>query len=267
VTHRRDLERHRDSLGEIAEILSAGRQIVESIEEAAADFLSFERQILPESRQGASVLLLIGSERGFCGNFNHALVDELETLRRASKPGRPRLLVVGRKLHSLLEDDEDVVAYIDGASVAEDVAGILQSLVDELNTLQPSMTDLKLAGIYHTAAGIRTDALLPPFERQERAAPRYANPPLLNVPPADFLLDLIEHYLLAAMNDMLYTSLMVENNRRVSHLERAVQHIEDESGELTRKCRALRQEEIIEEIEVILLSASGIDDNGGTSYD
>jgi len=35
--------------------------------------------------------------------------------------------------------------------------------------------------------------------------------------------------------------------------------MEDKSAELLRECNALRQEEIIEEIEVILLSASDLD--------
>lgn len=285
MTRRRDLERHRNSLGEIAEILgsmktlaymetrklsrflSAQRQIVESIEEAAADFLSFEPGVLAGTPRGASVALLIGSERGFCGDFNHTVVEALESVRQSARPARPRLIVVGHKLHTLLEHDQAVAACIEGPSVAEDVAGILQRLVDELNRLQPGISDLRLVSVYHSADGVRTDSLLPPFERQAQAAPRYAYAPVLNLRPSEFLLDLVEHYLLSVLNHMLFTSLMVENNRRVSHLDRAVQHIEDESGELTRKCRALRQEEIIEEIEVILLSASGIGDNGGARHD
>jgi F-type H+-transporting ATPase subunit gamma len=58
---------------------------------------------------------------------------------------------------------------------------------------------------------------------------------------------------------MLYTSLMVENRRRVTHLEGAVKHMDEESDELRRQCNTLRQEEIIEEIEVILLSSSELD--------
>jgi len=45
----------------------------------------------------------------------------------------------------------------------------------------------------------------------------------------------------------------------VRHLEGAVRHLDDRSSALRRKCNALRQEEIIEEIEIILLSASLFD--------
>jgi F0F1-type ATP synthase gamma subunit len=39
-----------------------------------------------------------------------------------------------------------------------------------------------------------------------------------------------------------------------------VRHLDDESAELERQCNALRQEEIIEEIEEIMLSAASLGD-------
>ena len=39
--------------------------------------------------------------------------------------------------------------------------------------------------------------------------------------------------------------------------------MDEESTDLTRQCNALRQEEIIEEIEVILLNSAGLDDQPG----
>jgi hypothetical protein len=44
---------------------------------------------------------------------------------------------------------------------------------------------------------------------------------------------------------------MAENLRRVRHPEAAVRHLDDRSAALLRACNALRQEEIIEEIELI----------------
>jgi len=53
----------------------------------------------------------------------------------------------------------------------------------------------------------------------------------------------------------LFAALMAENQRRVQHLEQAGQHLEREVDALGKRRNMLRQEEIIEEIEVILLSA------------
>ena len=49
---------------------------------------------------------------------------------------------------------------------------------------------------------------------------------------------------------------MAENERRVQHLNAAVDHLDEKSLDLQRRANALRQEEIIEEIEVILLSGA-----------
>jgi F-type H+-transporting ATPase subunit gamma len=68
---------------------------------------------------------------------------------------------------------------------------------------------------------------------------------------------LVHHYLFAALHEIFYTSLMAENQRRIQHLEGAIQRLEEKNENLARKSRTLRQEEITEEIEVILLSVEG----------
>jgi F0F1-type ATP synthase gamma subunit len=54
---------------------------------------------------------------------------------------------------------------------------------------------------------------------------------------------------------------MAENRNRVTHLEGAANHLDDELNELARQYNTLRQEEIIEEIEVILLSAGSLEES------
>jgi F-type H+-transporting ATPase subunit gamma len=273
VTRRRDLEHHRDSLGEIGQILSsmrtlaymetrklsrflvAQRQVVKSISEVAADFLAFFPGQFEALEEAIHVYLVIGSERGFCGDFNRTLAKRLADAIREHQSDEARVIAVGHKLHNLLEDNESVVALLDGASVAEEVTSVLESLTRTLDSLRLSESAVVLYGIYHDKNEPQIVPLLPPFVQESDVEPKHAFPPILNVPADEFLRDLEDHYLFAALNQMLYASLMSENQRRVSHLEGAVRHLEEESGELTRKCRALRQEEIIEEIEVILLSA------------
>ena len=103
--------------------------------------------------------------------------------------------------------------------------------------------------------------LLPPFQHYLGKKPVHPHKPILNVTSEKFLLELTDHYLLATLHEILFTSLMAENHRRVQHLEGAVQHMDDKNNELISKCNALRQEEIIEEIEVILLSTTSLDTN------
>lgn len=278
MSRRHELERHRHSLGEIREImnamktlaymetrkvarfLNAQQAVVDNIEAAAADFITFHSDALPETETEIPVYLLIGTERGFCGDINQSLLRQFEAAQQHTAPGvTARLLAVGHKLHTLLQDDGRVSAFIDGTNVAEEIDTVLEQVVHELVSLQSQLGALTLYAFYHGGEnGIVMNRLMPPFQTLHHTEISYAHPPVLNLSPADFLLELTDHYLFAALNEMLYSSLMAENDRRVSHLEGAVQHLDDESATLLRKGNALRQEEITEEIEVILLSADSL---------
>jgi F-type H+-transporting ATPase subunit gamma len=273
MTRRRELEIHRRSLAEIREILDsmktlaymetrklsrflvAQRAVRESVEAAAADFLGFFPEVMPQAQAARRFYLLVGSERGFCADFNEKLLD---TLPPDEDLG---LLLCGQKLHIELERDPRVVEALEGATVAEDVDAVLNRLVARLASLQAEHGTIALYALYHDGIenSIATQQLLPPFQPCLRTPSQYSIEPMLTLAPQDLLLELTDHYLFAALNEILYTSLMAENHQRVTHLEGAVTHLDEEGEEMQRRSNALRQEEITEEIEVILLSAASLD--------
>jgi F-type H+-transporting ATPase subunit gamma len=77
---------------------------------------------------------------------------------------------------------------------------------------------------------------------------------LLNLEPRRFFGSLGGHYLHAALHGIFYESLMAENRRRAQHMDAAVRRIDERSLPLVLERNSLRQEEITEEIEVIMLS-------------
>jgi F-type H+-transporting ATPase subunit gamma len=279
MTHRHKLEHHRHSLNEIRDImnsmktlaymetrklarfLDAQQSVVHNIENVATDFLSYHPGILPQaakSKTPKTVYLLVGTERGFCGDFNHALLNQLAKNTPADLPEPPMLIGIGHKLSVLLENNEQVIALFDGASVVEEVTTLIQQIVNKLASLQEQFGILSVNCFYHDADNILQKELLPSFQQLANQPARFSHPPLLNLPPRDFLMELTEHYLFAALHEILYTSLMQENHKRVAHLEGAINHLDEESSQLAQQCNTLRQEEIIEEIEVILLSATNL---------
>jgi F-type H+-transporting ATPase subunit gamma len=277
MTRRRELERHRHSLGEIREImnsmktlayletrklsrfLAAQQSVLRNIENAAEDFLGFYPDVLPETGNAIPVYLIVGSERGFCGDFNHELLRHLESTSGSHGDKAPLLLPVGRKLHLLMEHDSRVAAYIDGVNVVEEAFSTLNQIVHELAGLRLKHGSISLYGLHHGEEGsIAMQILLPPLQHVAHKPQHFPHPPELNLPPRDFLMQLADQYLFAALYEMLYTSLMAENQLRVSHLDGAVQYLDEESTTLARRSNTLRQEEIIEEIEVILLSAANL---------
>lgn len=283
MTRRRDLETHRATLDEIHEImnsmkslaymetrklvdlLDAQHAVVQGIEAMAADFLAFYPRTLAPGEKATRVHVLIGSERGFCGDFNEMLVRYLDSQPETDAAEAPYLIAAGRKLHPLLESQLRLAAAIDGASSVEEVADVIKRLVDAIANLQTRFGPLSVSVLHHALdeKEIVLDALMPPFEQFRDARPSFPYPPILNLQPQAFFLELTDQYVFAALHEALYASLMAENHRRVRHLEGAVRNLDEKSIALRRKCNALRQEEIIEEIEVILLSANVFDHVAG----
>jgi F-type H+-transporting ATPase subunit gamma len=277
VTRRRTLEHHRHSLAEIrgimnsmktlaymetrklARFLDAQQAAVRTIEETAVDLLGFHPEILPTVQPAQSLFLMIGADRGFCGDFNRALVRHLESVLKSHPDSGPALIAIGRKLHTLLDRDARVVAWIDGASLVEEVPSVLNQVVDGIITFQGQHGALEVFCIYHGGEdGVVMQRLLPPFQDIQGGQPHDSLPPLLNLSPKAILVELTDQYLFAALHAILYTSLITENHHRVTHLDGAVRHLDEQAEDLARQCNALRQEEIIEEIEVILLSATSL---------
>ena len=274
MSRRRELEQHRESLGEIREImgsmktlaymetrklgrfLETQRNVVQSIAEVAADFLAFFGDTLPVRAPVARLFLLVGTERGFCGDFNHAILRRLESELDGDPAGQPLLLPVGHKLHILLEGEPRVAARIPGASVVEEVTALLSQVTTEIGAIQARQDELAVYCIHHTdKSDTVVRQLLPPFLDGPAPPAGLSFPPLLQEEPLPFLSQLADHYLLAVLYEIIYTSLMAENDARLAHLGSALRHLDEQSEELARQGNILRQEEIIEEIEVLLLSS------------
>ncbi len=275
MTRRLDLQRHRESLADIRKIIRSmqslayietrklGQRLLQqqqrvlAVERAAADFLAFHPN-LPLTAEGPAALIVIGSERGFCGDFNERLMERLLVRKHADRDCCPFIIGVGGRLCGMLREHAWDLSPIEGADVAEELDRVLGDVLTAVQALRVREGPLRLGLLHHDAdtQEPRKKALLPPFGELPRNAAD-GIPPLLNLPPGEFLIGLVEQYLLAALHASLHVSLMAENRRRVQQLESAGRHLDERLTTLERKGRQLRQEEIIEEIEVILLGASG----------
>lgn len=240
----------------LARFLGQQRAMLANIEAAAADFMQFN-PAAEDGRQAQAVLLVIGSERGFCGNFNEQVVAALTAM--PPPPSSPQLVIVGQRLASKMEGRADVLAQLDGPTVTEDVPGVLGRIVDALHTTQPDPRR-SLHGMAHDSAGtIRLLQLLPLARFDTAAAARFTQAPQLNLAPSAFLSQMLDQYLLAALDGLLYESLAAENRQRLVHMENALTRLDDTLAALALKRNALRQEQIVEEIEVILAGRMAFD--------
>lgn len=237
----------------LSRFLGVQNQVVKNIEIIAGDLLGhYSYPPLPADKP-IQVYILIGSERGFCGDYNETLFNEIKSKTFVE------LIGVGRKLCFLLEQSPQKATLIDGPNVTEEVPETLSHLIKSISLIQKNHKALILTAIYHDieSNNIIKRQLLPPFQQLQNL-PSYALPPVLNMEPAVLLANLIDHYLFAVLHEIFYTSLMAENHYRVKHMEGAVNHLDDETEKLRKKSQTFRQEEITEEIEVILLTAESL---------
>jgi F-type H+-transporting ATPase subunit gamma len=261
-----ELQLHIEQLKEIRSILNAMKnlalmeihklhrfqtmqgQVVRHIENAAMDFLSFYTDLLIEPDYTQSICIVLGAERGFCGDFNDSLLAEFAREKQAD------IIAVGSSLCNKLVDNTRVIATLEGANMAEEIPVILNRLTDTLDTTQYAHTHLTI--VYHDLElnQIKQRQIFPPFTKAKPEQSLYGYPPVLNLEPAVFFANLVEQYVLAVLHEIFYISLVAENQSRLQHLEGAVKHLDDEIVSLYRKSQIYRQEEITEEIEVILLN-------------
>ena len=279
MSGRREIETQLRSLNEIKEIMNAmknlslmevhklarfresQRKVVDGLEAAAADFMQFHRPLFPNPEKFREFHLLVGSERGFCGDFNDTLIKTFENYGESAP--QKSVVVVGAKLAVKLDGDARLRAAIDGASVVEEIDAVLVKLMQALtgpSALGPSDEPLRLTVLHHQPEEERISlTVLQPLQPASLKSKSYTHAPLLYLQPRSFLTDLIEQYLFAALHELLYSSLMAENQLRMQHMDAAVRRLEKTSAELVRRCNTLRQEEITEEIEVIMLSVEALE--------
>lgn len=213
MSRRRDLERHVHGLGEINEIMGAMKNIAlmethkltrllatqhraaETIRTAASDFLAFHPELLVIDEAACELYLLIGSERGFCGDFNEAVARQL-----AMSPPRdagPALFIVGSKLAGRYANDRRVASALAGPSALEEVEPALLRLIEALNgwhAAQRPPRPLRLTVVHHEPGGPDVKVTrLHPMHEWTPEVPRSGYAPLLNLDPRDFLRRLADH--------------------------------------------------------------------------
>ncbi|HEY8569381.1 F0F1 ATP synthase subunit gamma [Microbulbifer sp.] len=246
----------------LRKVMEIQQKVVAGLYRAAQDLLGFHRELLPVAQAESPLYLVLGSERGFCGDFNDPLLQTLQQCLAETGGKNAGVVACGRKLSGHLETHPQLKATFEGATVLDEVEDTLIRLANGLAGLLKG--DAPLIVIYHGGPdeSVIARPLLPPFAELQDQPAQFAYPPQLNVTPPQLMQDLVDQYLFAAIHEILYVSLMAENHRRMQHLEGAVRHLDKRLNSLKTRENQLRQEEIIEEIEVILLNADSAASGG-----
>ncbi len=296
MSHQRELNNQIQRLGDIGNIMTALKnlafmethklerclqaqtQMVKQINQSAQICISHFPSALPSghphyqpSQSGQQLWLLIGSERGFCGDFNQRLTQQTQSQLQQIKP--QGVVTLGYRLNQRPIAGVDTLGQLAGASATEETENILIQLTQTLSELEQRRGPFQLRVLFnhpdpnhtdsHTGNQISSQQLLPPFQQLSQTAPQGVQP-LITMAPQKLLLGLGEHFLFANLKHILYLSLLAENQLRIIHLQGAIQKLEQRLLGLQRRVNRMRQEAIVEEIELILINQSTLDSSLST---
>jgi F-type H+-transporting ATPase subunit gamma len=206
----------------------------------AAAFFKQQRRQSIRITGNDSLLLLIGSERGFCGNFNEQIWRCFQDL-----PAADRVLVVGDRLATQFESESKAI-FFPGATTVQQVLPLSQNLVDYLlNNNFPE----RLILLCHDSHEVRQIELLPepefPEIKQLSSLHTYMH-------STELARELGWQCLQQALVYYLLVSLKAESRFRLQQMEGAKDHLDQLIHTLRLRSNVLRQQEIVEEIEVML---------------
>jgi len=249
-------------LHRLAELHAHQRIALQTAAQAAADFVGFYP---PRPAQRLSrACVVIGSERGFCGDFNTALAKAARDREAAGE----RVLLVGARLSERAEQIGLRASVVGGASVSEELGVTLEGILGWIESAQRTVEGaLRVNAVLQDPEQPRLleRRLMPlPLPRDDAGVPRRAQPPMLTLAPQDLLPALADQALMLALNEAFSVSLIAENRHRLELMEGALHRLDERSAALTRRMHAARQEDITQEIEVIMLSAQALDEDASS---
>ncbi|MGR8950860.1 MAG: F0F1 ATP synthase subunit gamma [Gammaproteobacteria bacterium] len=198
----------------------------------------------PPEQTESDIWLLFGSMRGFCGSFN----EDVRRFWQEHAGARQPVILIGERLQDLFPETGSTLR-IPGANGGLDAAATIERILPAIAELrQPRRVLPGLIACFRDEHGARSQRLLP-LTIEQTASPGY--PPLIPASPRETAIGIAEHFLFHQMLAILLRSIRIENHLRLMQMENALRHLEEGSSELIRKRNRLRQEEIIEEIELM----------------
>ncbi|HSR01248.1 MAG TPA: F0F1 ATP synthase subunit gamma [Methylophilaceae bacterium] len=226
---------------------SAQRQVVTTLTKSMQDITTY---LTPQVQPESDIWLLFGSVRGFCGSFNE---DVLRNWREENVTNQATI-VIGEKLFSTLRDRKEI-AFVQGADTSLDAGEVIERVLIEIQAVQKKIG--KKTGVvacFRDEDGPRIQRLIP------ISLPKVEikDVPMVHTPSADVAKGVAEHYLFHLILSIQLLSTRVENHMRLMQMENALQHLEQGEDELNRKRNRMRQEEIVEEIELMSRKHVGV---------
>lgn len=257
MSQRRELEARLALFSELGGIMNAMRSFAlvelrrlaqrEAAQQQAQQTLEQSMRELADSLPAADaspgdIWIAVGSVRGFCAGLNDDVFHFWQTQGNEALAS----LAVGERLVALMPAE---VIPVPGAVGASDAVAAIDRILETVEAARRRVEPRAgLVLCYRDEKDVSMQRLLPLPHMEARKADAL---PLTNRPATEVALGVAEHYLFHTLLALLMRSLRMENHLRLMQMENAQQHIDRASKALHSRRNQLRQEEIVEEIELI----------------
>lgn len=225
---------------------TAQQEVVASLSDALHDLSGCLPAALYAAGPGQTageIWLLFGSVRGFCGSFNEDVMRFWRTRADQQCP----VILVGERLHSMIAEATPA-QRLGGAEGSLDAPIVIERILAAVMTLRGS-GEFGLMACIRDEPGVLSQRLWPLPPPADIAG---TYPPLTYQPLGEVATGIAEQYLFHTLLALLLRSIRVENHMRLLQMETALRHLEKGAEELQRQRNRLRQEEIVEEIELMV---------------
>lgn len=210
--------------------------------------------LYPESSQTQrNLIILVGSQKGLCGNFNSQIFSFFEKNINSKDVQRSDLCIIGSKAYEYAESLEKKPVLIFKEFTSLTVNSIALSITNHIFNANPSYTSVTIFGNYPKSffAQKPQKAPLIPFEIKgdtQSSQDEYLQDYLWEQDPVALLNDFAEKLLTIRIQNVLFDSLIAEQAARFIAMDNSTRNASTLLDTMKLQYNKLRQAKITREL-------------------
>ena len=243
----------------LKEYIQTSAQLLKRIQHYAPGWHNPIIHSIADSVADNPLVILIGSQRGLCGNFNTVLFNFFEKTIATPTPhkGKIQIIAIGKKAVNYVEDNNlflSVAQYPELA--AKTIPTIAQEIVQFLANHEPKFTPVSVfSNILKTFFVQKPhQTLLIPFDQTQFSAAPLEYEYYWEQSPHELLDQLVYQILQGQLHYLLFESLLAEHAARFISMDNATRNAQTLLEDTQLQYNKLRQAKITKELTELVSS-------------
>jgi F-type H+-transporting ATPase subunit gamma len=245
----------------LREYLRTSAQLLNRIKAQAPDWrnpIIFPEEDAPHN----PLVILIGSQRGLCGNFNTTLFHffEAETLKKPHrKGGKIQIIPIGKKAVNYIDENPNYNVFSRFSELnAKTLSSISHDVLEILKQVYPKFTNVVVFSNELKTFFVQKphETILIPFTAHQEKKPESSNKEdyIWEQAPKDLLDQLAYQTLEVQLQYLLFESLIAEHAARFISMDSATRNAQSLLEEAQLQYNKLRQAKITKELTELVSS-------------